>query len=119
MSTIYIATPVTSRPEPTLERKMHAAKFRIETIKRLMRDDQYFQKYSTITHTNLDEVRAEPDVMGSCIRAVLSADAIFMDNGWTHSRGCRLEHTAARLYNKKIYYYELDEKPNGLESWKN
>lgn len=45
-----------------------------------------------------------PAVMGTDITALLCCDAVMFLPGWKDSRGCRLEHAAARIYGKHIWY---------------
>ena len=33
-----------------------------------------------------------------------NVDAVYFDDGWFEARGCRIEHTIAKEYNKKIIY---------------
>ena len=49
--------------------------------------------------------------MGYDIAAILSdkVDIVLFLEGWENSRGCRLEHAAARIYGKEINYQRPDE----------
>ena len=42
--------------------------------------------------------------MGRDISALLECDAVVFLEGWRESKGCRLEHAAAEIYNKLITY---------------
>ena len=42
--------------------------------------------------------------MGRDISALLECDAVVFLDGWRVSPGCRLEHAAAKIYNKLITY---------------
>lgn len=49
--------------------------------------------------------------MGNDIAALLECDAVVLLDGWATSKGCRLEHRAAIIYNKSLYI-DLDQIPN-------
>ena len=42
--------------------------------------------------------------MGRDISALLEWDAVVFLKGWEESKGCTLEHAAAKIYNKLITY---------------
>lgn len=42
--------------------------------------------------------------MGRDISALLECDAVVFLEGWEESKGCTLEHAAAKIYNKLITY---------------
>ena len=42
--------------------------------------------------------------MGRDISALLDCDAVVFLDGWQESKGCTLEHAAAKIYNKLITY---------------
>ena len=48
--------------------------------------------------------------MGRDISALLECDAVVFLDGWRESKGCTLEHAAAKIYNKLITY-ELCTSP--------
>ena len=55
------------------------------------------------------DVSPDPDAtyaehMGNDIEALLCCDAVVFLDGWRESKGCRLEHAAAKIYNKLITY---------------
>lgn len=55
------------------------------------------------------DVSPDPDAtyaehMGDDIEALLCCDAVVFLDGWRESKGCRLEHAAAKIYNKLITY---------------
>ena len=56
----------------------------------------------------LDIGHSDPDfyeaVIGTDITALLCCDAVVFLEGWRESKGCRLEHAAAKIYNKLITY---------------
>ena len=49
--------------------------------------------------------------MGYDISAIISdkVDIVLFLEGWEKSRGCRLEHAAARIYGKEVDYQRPDE----------
>lgn len=55
------------------------------------------------------DVSPDPDAtyaehMGRDISALLECDAVLFLEGYENSKGCRLEHAAAEIYNKQIIY---------------
>lgn len=52
----------------------------------------------------------EERAMSRCIYYVLTSDAIYLDHGWTASKGCNLEYQAARIYGKQIFI-NTERKP--------
>ena len=55
------------------------------------------------------DVSPDPDAtyaehMGNDIETLLCCDAVVFLDGWRESKGCRLEHAAAKIYNKLITY---------------
>lgn len=49
--------------------------------------------------------------MGNDIAALLECDAVLFLDEWATSKGCRLEHRAAIIYDKSLYI-DLDQIPN-------
>ena len=45
----------------------------------------------------------EEKAMSRCIYLVLTSDAIYLDHGWTASKGCNLEYLTAKIYGKQIF----------------
>lgn len=54
--------------------------------------------------------------MGRCIHALLGCDAVVVLEGWSCSKGCRLEAEAAEIYGKPLYK-GLDEVPESSSLW--
>ena len=55
------------------------------------------------------DVCPEPDkpysyYMGKDIEALLECDAIYLCEGWQHSKGCMAEFEVARIYGKEIMF---------------
>lgn len=66
-------------------------------------------------HTAVSPLYVSPDPdapysvhMGNDIAALLECDAVLFLEGWQVSKGCQLEHKAAELYDK-VVYYKLEE----------
>ena len=62
------------------------------------------------------DISPDPDAtyaehMGNDIAALLCCDAVLFMDGWETSKGCRLEHAAAEIYGKQIFYEPI-KKPN-------
>ena len=101
---LYIATPINARQEPTMREKLVAAKRRVEMLKAIIANDIRFKDYdliSTFDFNNWNET--EEKAMSRCIYHVLTSDAIYLDHGWTASKGCNLEYLTARIYGKQIF----------------
>lgn len=46
-------------------------------------------------------------LLGKSIKDMSKADALFMCEGWKHSRGCRIERQVAQEYGIKILYEDF------------
>ena len=102
---LYIATPINARQEPTMREKLVAAKRRVERLKEILADDVRFKDYeliSTFDSNNMYDADEEK-AMSRCIYHVLTSDAIYLDHGWTMSKGCNLEYLTAKIYGKQIF----------------
>lgn len=102
---IYISIPISGRP--LYEAKHHAEELRTKLTQ---------HGHECVTPF---DVCSEPDksyayYMGHDIETLLSAgiDTVVFGRGWEDSKGCSLEHAAARIYGKRIVYqscfYMLD-----------
>ena len=101
---LYIATPINARQEPTMREKLVAAKHRVEMLKEILADDVPIKDnelISTFDFNNMNDV--EEEAMSRCIYHVLTSDAIYLDHGWTASKGCNLEYFTAQIYGKLIF----------------
>ena len=108
---LYIATPINARQEPTMREKLVAAKHRVEMLKKILADDVRFKNYELISTFDFNYINDVAEkAMLRCIYHVLTSDAIFLDLGWTASKGCNLEHLAARIYDKQIFI-NTERKP--------
>ncbi len=102
---IYIATPINARKEKTFEEKRKAAAERAEYLKSQLQKD--YPKAHIVTPFDiipLTEQVTEPEALGRCVKTVLQSDILYLDKGWRHSQGCRLEHHTAKVYHKSIFY---------------
>ena len=101
---LYVATPINARQEPTMREKLVAAKHRVEMLKEILSDDVRFKKYELISTFDFNDMYdTEERAMSRCIYHVLTSDAIFLDLGWTASKGCNLEYQVAKIYGKQIF----------------
>ena len=101
---LYIATPINARQEPTMREKLIAAKRRVEMLKEILADDVRFKKYELISTFDFNYMNdTEEKAMSRCIYHVLISDAIYLDHGWTASKGCNLEYFTAQIYGKLIF----------------
>ena len=104
---LYIATPINARQEPTMREKLAAAKRRVERLKEILADDVRFKDYELISTFDFNDMydADEEKAMSRCIYNVLTSDAIYLDHGWTASKGCNLEYLTAKIYGKQIFEY--------------
>ena len=102
---LYIATPINARQEPTMREKLVAAKRHVEMLKKILADDVRFKDYELISTFDFNNMydADEEKAMSRCIYHVLTSDAIYLDHGWTASKGCNLENQAAKIYGKQIF----------------
>ena len=92
---IYISIPITGQDIEQVEARLIFAKAVLERK----------------GHTPVSplDVSDNPDAsyaehMGRDISALLECDAVVFLEGWQESKGCALEHAAAKIYNKLITY---------------
>jgi len=128
---VYIATPVNSRSEATIEEKREAAYKRIKEIEyrlsKAVKDYEFAEFHSSfdadIAPINLELTKkmygmglpSESVIMGKCVQRVMECDVIVLDNGWSLSRGCNLERFAALMYGKEKHYVtDYDIFPKGV-----
>jgi hypothetical protein len=114
---IYIATPISNRPEKTMEERLKAAKERVEQIAQYMRDartitDKGKNPFTVAEYCSTFDVNpigcnhTEAEAMGNCIRLLLECDAIIIDKGMEiHSNGMDVEHYTANAFGKGVLYY--------------
>ena len=101
---LYIATPINARQEPTMREKLIAAKCRVEMLKEILSDDVLFKDYELISTFDFNDMYdTEEKAMSRCIYHVLTSDAVYLDHGWTASKGCNLEYLTAKIYGKQIF----------------
>ena len=101
---LYIATPINARQEPTMREKLVAAKHRVGMLKEILADDDRFKNYELISTFDFNDMcDTEEKAMSRCIYHVLTSDAIYLDHGWTASKGCNLEYQVAKIYGKQIF----------------
>ena len=101
---LYIATPISARQEPTMREKLVAAKHRVEMLKAIIADNDQFSDYELISTFDFNDMNdTEEKAMSRCIYLVLTSDAIYLDHGWTASKGCNLEYLTAKIYSKQIF----------------
>lgn len=97
---IYISIPITGHdPE---EQQAKAAKF-AEAIKAL--GHQPVNPFDTpAAPSHLDEREEYAYYIGEDLKEMLLCDAAYFSKDWDKSKGCILEHTAAKLYGLKTFY---------------
>ena len=101
---LSIATPINARQEPTMCERLAAAKRHVETLKAIIAYDDRFKDYELISTFDFNDMHdTEEKAMSRCIYHVLTSDAIYLDHGWTASKGCNLEYLTAQIYGKLIF----------------
>lgn len=104
---VYIALPITSRPEPILSERLSNAFARSEELRRMVYKMYEKNGAHLFTITPFDIVpvgteKTEAQIMSECVKTAMEADVCVFDKDWRTSKGCRVEHTVASLYGKKI-----------------
>ena len=108
---LYISTPINARKERTMREKLVAAKRRVQMLKKILADDVRFKDYEMISTFGFNDWNeTEERAMSRCIYHVLKSDAIYLDHGWTASKGCNLEYLAAKIYGKQIFINSEHQK---------
>lgn len=103
---IYISIPITGHDYQ--EQKKKARKI-AEAIRGLGHEPvNPFEVEAAPSHLSEQEKYAY--YMALDIADLLICDGIYLTRGWASSKGCRLEASAAEIYEKQIYY-KLAEIP--------
>ena len=114
---VYVATPVTSRKEATLDKKFENAKKRIkqiisyldrENLCMVHRFTEYVSTFSVNPSVDDGEV-SDGEALGRCVALIMRCDAVIIDDLLEkelgiESKGMYIEKTVALLYMKKVFY---------------
>lgn len=103
MERVYISLPITGHP-------MEGVVERIERTKESLRKLGYAPISPLDPVVNNDHSKPYNVLLGNDITALLECDTVLFMDGWENSKGCRLEHAAARIYGKRIMFYEGEER---------
>lgn len=104
---LYIATPINARRGETFEEKYLDAKDRIAGLKAILGEGTTFCGWDMVGGTDVCPLGMEENAARlRCLQALLTCDAIYLDNGWEKSTGCRAEFDAAGRYMIPIYTYD-------------
>lgn len=96
---IYISIPISGCD---IEQQRGTASKIAEIIKRMGHEPvNPFDTPQAPEEWNSDEKYAY--YMGEDIKRLLLCDAVYVCNGWKHSRGCRAEVRLARIYHLSVY----------------
>lgn len=96
---IYISIPISNCD---IERQRETASKIAEVIKDMGHEPvNPFDTPQAPEHWNSDRKYAY--YMGEDIKRLLLCDAVYVCNGWKHSRGCRAEVRLARIYHLSVY----------------
>lgn len=104
---VYIALPITSRPEPTLNERLNNAFARSEELRRMVYKMYEHRNVHLLTTTPFDIApvgtkKTEAQIMSECVKTAMEVDVCVFDKDWRCSKGCRVAHTVASLYGRKI-----------------
>ena len=108
---IYLATPVNARKEETLHEKMKAALVNIQAMARIVikayPDAEFMSSFEipairVLVNNHPVVLPSEARIMGECVRMVMEADMIVLDDGWECSQGCTVERFVAMQYGKQV-----------------
>lgn len=104
---IFLSMPITGFEDiaPQLARNRKAA---IENILFPDRKDVEVITPYSFPHKDMNNVASS---MGECIEVLLGCDAVYFADGYENSKGCTLEHAAAKTYHIPIHYLS-DEMTN-------
>lgn len=102
MKRIYLSLPIKNTGYTTKERMKYA-----DEVRRLLELRYGVRNENVIVITPFDVNENEDKdsyarKMGNDIEALLECDAIYMCEGWQHSKGCMAEFEVARVYGKGI-----------------
>lgn len=96
---IYISLPITGRDFDEVESEILYVSGVLE-----------MKGYRVVTpidfDVNPDLDKPYHELLGNDIKALMECDAICLFPGWEKSKGCRLEHFAAKLWDKEIMEFE-------------
>lgn len=104
---VFISLPFTNVEDTIRERYREALDYVSQNIK------PKYDFVHIVSQSNIDDLIVNkksvddsdyPYYMGKDIEAVLKADAILMCSGWENSKGCNIEHEAAKQFEKEIFY---------------
>ena len=110
---IFVSLPFTGAEDTLGERYKEALVYVAENIK------PGCDYVHIVAQSNIDDLivnkKSVPDAdypyfMGKDIEAVLKSDAILMCPGWENSKGCNIEHEAAKQFGKDIFYMQSTSK---------
>lgn len=90
---IYISLPITGRGFDEVCQCVNLAK---DAIRK--------KGNEPVSPIDQDTTKDYATLMGNDIRELLRCDAVLFLDGWKESRGCLLEHAAARIYEKGAIY---------------
>ena len=116
---VYIATPITSRKEATMEERFEAAQARVDRIREMLKGCQYVEDVISAFDLAITPHTPEGYAMGKCVQTVIESDVVVFDDGWQDSRGCQIEREVATSYGKTCVYKARGkwQLSNTITSW--
>lgn len=100
---IYISIPITGRKIDEVKEEVEIIKFK---YKHIYGYKFVFTPFDIVCDINIPYNTA----MGMDIKVLLDSDIVVFCNDWENSKGCQLEHSAAKIYNKKIIYEHKNKR---------
>ncbi len=106
---IYISLPITGRDFDEVESE-------ILYVSGVLEREGYHVVTPIDFGVNPDLDKPYHELLGNDIKALMECDDICLCPGWEKSKGCQLEHFAAKLWDKEIMEFEKLKKTDKI--WK-
>lgn len=109
MKTIYISLPMSGQEDTIWERYMKA---KIELKQKFGDSIEIKGPYNIVDFEEPDKFEYDRDwcyYMAKDVEDLLRSDAIYLTNGWSKSKGCRVEKAISVEMGKEIIYAEDSE----------
>lgn len=109
MKTIYISLPMSGQEDTIWERYVKA---KIELKQKFGDSIEIKGPYNIVDFKEPDKFEYDRDwcyYMAKDVEDLLRSDAIYLTNGWSKSKGCRVEKAISVEMGKEIMYAEDSE----------
>lgn len=107
---IYVSLPITGY---SLSERKKRAKIIKEKIQKLGHEavTPFDMCDDPSDHTDMSDKEFYAYCMGHCITGLLKCDAVYYDDNWHQSKGCRAESSIAQIYSIPCFYLISDINP--------